>query len=57
MERNHIPYFSKNCTGVSTVLSLDNGDTITIPYDIANNFNNDFASIAETVQKKNKIFT
>ena len=39
-----------------TVLSLDNGDTITNPYDIANTFNNYFAPIAETT-KKNKIFT
>ena len=31
-----------------TVLSLGNGDTITNPYDIANIFNNYFASIAET---------
>ena len=34
-----------------TVLSLDNGDTITNPYDIANTFNNYFASIAETSKK------
>ena len=33
---------------IPTVLSLDNGDTITNPYDIANTFNNYFASIAET---------
>ena len=39
---------------VPTVLSLDNGDTITNPYDIANSFNNYFASIAETTKK---IFT
>ena len=39
-----------------TVLSLDNGDTITNPYDIANTFNKYFASIAETTKKK-KIFT
>ena len=37
---------------VPTVLSLDNGDTITNPYDIANTFNNYFASIAETMIKK-----
>ena len=37
---------------VPTVLSLDNGDTITNPYDIANVFNNYFASIAETTKKK-----
>ena len=38
-------------SNVPTVLSLDNGDTITNPYDIANNFNNYFASIAETTKK------
>ena len=36
---------------VPTVLSLDNGKTITNPYDIANTFNNYFASIAETTKK------
>ena len=40
-----------------TVLSLDNGDTITNPYDIANTFNKYFASIAETTKKKKNIFT
>ena len=40
-----------------TVLSLDNGDAITSPYDIANTFNNYLASIAETTKKKHKIFT
>ena len=35
------------------VLSLDNGDTVTNPYDIANTFNNYFPSIAETTKKKN----
>ena len=40
-----------------TVLSLDNGDAITNPYDIANTFNNYFASIAESTKKKDKIFT
>ena len=34
---------------VSTVLSLDNGNTITNPYDTVNTFNNYFASIAEPV--------
>ena len=43
-------------SNVPTVLSLDNGDTVTNPYNTANNFNNYFASIAETT-KKNKIFT
>ena len=37
---------------VPTILSLDNGDTITNPYDIANTFNNYFATIAETKKKK-----
>ena len=50
MERNQIPYFSKNVVfSVPTVLSLDNSDTITNPYD--NTFNNYFASIAETTKK------
>ena len=39
-------------SSVPTVLSLDNGDTITNPYDITNTFNNDFVSIAETTKKK-----
>ena len=43
-------------SNVPTVLSLDNGDTVTNTYDITNTFNNYFASIAETT-KKNKIFT
>ena len=38
-------------SGVPAVLTLDNGDTITNPYDIANTFNNYFASIAETTKK------
>ena len=38
-------------TVASRVLSLNNGDTITNPYDIANTFNNYFASIAETTKK------
>ena len=36
---------------VPTLLSLDNSDNITNPYDIANIFNNYFVSIAETVKK------
>ena len=39
---------------VLTVLSLDNDDTITNPYDIANAFNNYFASIPETTKKSIK---
>ena len=38
-------------SSVPTVLSPNNGDTITNPYDIANTFNNYFASIAETSKK------
>ena len=37
-----------------TVLSLNNGDTITNPYDIANTVNNYFTSIAETTKKSIK---
>ena len=38
-------------SSVPTVLSVDNGDTITNPHDIANTFNNYFASIAETTKR------
>ena len=41
-------------SSIPTVLSLDNGDTTTNPYDIANTFNNYFASIAETTKKSIK---
>ena len=41
-------------SNVPTVLSLDNGDTVTNPYDIANTFNNCFVSIAETTRKTTK---
>ena len=41
-------------SNVPAVLSLDNGDTITNHYDIANIFNNYFASIAETTKKNIK---
>ena len=41
-------------SNVPTVLSLNNRDTITNPYDIANTFNNYFASIAETTKKNIK---
>ena len=34
-------------SSIPSVLFLDNGDTITNPYDIANTFNNYFAFIAE----------
>ena len=52
METNQISYFSKN--SVPTALSLDNGDIITNPYDIANTFNNYFVSIAETTKENIK---
>ena len=52
MERNKIPFSLKTvASSVPTVLSLDSGDTITNPYDIANTFNNYFASIAETTKR------
>ena len=38
-------------SSVPTVLSPENGDTITNPYDIANTFNNYFASVAEITKK------
>ena len=38
-------------SSVPTILSFDNGDTITNSYDIANTFNNYFVSIAETTKK------
>ena len=41
-------------SSIPTVLSLDNGDTITNPNDIANTFNNYFAFIAETTKKSIK---
>ena len=41
----------KSHISLKTVLSLENSDTITNPYDIANTFNNYFASIAETTKK------
>ena len=41
-------------SNVPTIFSLDNGDTITNPYDISNNFNSYFASIAETKIKNIK---
>ena len=41
-------------SNVPTVLFLDNGRTITNPYDIANTFNNYFASIAEATKKTTK---
>ena len=37
-------------SSIPAVLFLDNGHTITNPYDIANTFNDYFASIAETTK-------
>ena len=55
MERNSIPHFSKTiASSIPTVLSLDNGDTVTTLYDITNTFNNYFSSIAETIKKSIK---
>ena len=52
MKRNQIPYFFKNVASiVLTVLSLDNGDTISNLYDITNTFNNYFASKGGTTKK------
>ena len=52
MERNQILISLKTVApSAPTILSLYNGDTITNPYDIANIFNNYFASIAETSKK------
>ena len=44
-------YLKIVASSVPNVLYLDNGDTITNSYDIANTFNNYFASIAETTKK------
>ena len=53
MERDQISYFSKTvASSEPTVLSLDNGDTITNPY--ANTFKRYFPSIAETTKKSIK---
>ena len=42
-------------SSVPTLLSLDNGDTTTNLYDIANTFNNYFGSIAETTKRAQNI--
>ena len=55
MERNQILISLKTvASSVPTVLSIDNGDTITNPHDIANTFNNYFASVAETTKRSIK---
>ena len=49
MERNRIPYFSKNCSIKRTNWTLpENSNAIHKPNHIANNFNNYFVSITET---------
>ena len=53
MERNQIPYLTV-ASHVPTILSLDNGNTITNLYDIVNTFNNYFASRTETTKKSIK---
>ena len=56
-KESNLLFLKTVASSVPTVLSLDNGDTIANSYDIANTFNNYFASIAETTKKrKHKIF-
>ena len=43
-------FLKTEALSVAIVLPLDNGDTITNPYDISNTFNNYFASTAETTK-------
>ena len=50
---NYAPLKTK-ASSVPTVLSRENGDTITNPYDIANTFNNYFVSLAETAKRSIK---
>ena len=56
-------YFEKNWNSIKTtwkginvptVVSFDNDDTLTNPYDIVNTLNNYFASIAEATEKSIK---
>ena len=60
MERNQVPFksvlisFKTVVSSLRTVLSRDNGNTITNHYDIANTFNNYFASIPETTKNNIK---
>ena len=54
-ERNQILYFSKKCrSSALTVFCVENGDSVTNPYDIANAFKNYFVSIAETTKNSIK---
>ena len=48
-------YLKIVASSVPNVLYLDNGDTITNSYDIANTFNNYCASIAATTKKAQNI--
>ena len=50
-ESNLFISLKTKASSVPNVLSCENGDTITNPNDIANTFNNYFASIAETTKK------
>ena len=43
-------------SSLPTVLPLENGGTMSNPYDIVNTFNNYFASIAETMKKSINIY-
>ena len=47
-------FVKTKASSLPTVLSLENGNTITNPYDIANTFNNYFVSIAETTKRSIK---
>ena len=44
-------------SSIPSVLSLDNGDTITNPYDIVNTFNNYFASTKKGIKYSHKHFS
>ena len=45
------PVYQVRVSSVPGVLTLDNDDTITNPYDIANTFNNYFPSVDEATKK------
>ena len=51
-----IIFLKTAASSLPAVLTLDNGDTITNPYDTANTFNNYVTCIAEAI-KKYKILT
>ena len=56
INKNKVKYCSIQCTQlyaplIMVIRSLDNDDPITKHYNIANTFNNYFASIAETMKK------